>query len=62
MLILSVTAVKSPVFLEKRVAITLYKLASNMESHDVASLFEVGISTACDLFWEVCKALCQIRN
>lgn len=22
----------------------------------------VGISTACDIYWEVCKALCQIRE
>lgn len=55
-----ITTMKNPVPLEKRVAITLYKLASNMEFHDVANLFGVGIST--DIFWEVCKALCQIRN
>lgn len=56
------TTMKSPVPLDKRVGITLYKLASNVEFHDVANLFGVGVSTACDIFWEVCKALCQMKK
>ena len=35
--------------LEKRVAITIYKLASNVEFHDVANLFGIGASTACNI-------------
>lgn len=53
---------KTTVSLEKRVALTLYKLASNTEFHDVANLFGIGVSTACDVFWEVCKGLCQLKR
>lgn len=53
---------KNAVPLEKRVSIILYKLAGNLEFQDVANLFGVGIGTACDIIWEVWKALCQIRK
>lgn len=36
---------------KKRVAMTLYKLASNTEFHDVASLFGIGVNTASDVFF-----------
>ncbi len=43
------TTMKSTVSLEKRVALTLYKLASNIEFHDVAKK-------------KVCKGLCQLKS
>lgn len=56
------TTMKTTVCLEKRVAMTLYKLASNIEFHDVASLFSIGVTTVSDVFWEVCQGLCQLKR
>lgn len=56
------TVMKAPVPLEKRVAVTLYKLASNVDFHDVANLFRIGVSTGCDIFCEVCEALCKLKR
>uniref|UniRef100_A0A8C1LIX0 DDE Tnp4 domain-containing protein n=1 Tax=Cyprinus carpio TaxID=7962 RepID=A0A8C1LIX0_CYPCA len=57
-----ITNMLDPVPLEKRVAVTIYKLASNVEFHDVANLFGIGTSTACNIFWEVCEALSKLRR
>lgn len=57
-----VTNMRDPLPLEKRVAVTIYKLASNVEFHDVANLFGIGTSTACNIFWEVCEALSILRR
>ncbi|KAK0133219.1 Protein ALP1-like [Merluccius polli] len=47
--------------IEKRVAITLYKLGSNVEFHDVANLFGIGASTACNIFWERPKTVPEVQ-
>lgn len=46
--------------LEKRVAISLFKLATNAEYRSVAHLFGVGISTACDCLKDFCSAIEEI--
>ncbi|XDV20439.1 hypothetical protein PO909_025766 [Leuciscus waleckii] len=51
------TNMLDPVPLEKRVAVTIYKLASNVECHDVANRFGIGTSTTCNIFWEVFQAI-----
>lgn len=56
------TVMRDPVPIQKRVAITIYKLASNVEFHDVANLFGIGTTTACNIFWEVCVALSKLRK
>lgn len=56
------TNMLDPVPLGKRVAVTIYKLASNVEFHDVAKLFGFGTSTACNIFWEVCGVLSKLRR
>ncbi len=56
------TVMKFPVPLQKRVALTLYRLASCVEFHDLANLFGTGVSTACNIFWEVCEALCCLKK
>ncbi|XP_060783114.1 uncharacterized protein LOC132890320 [Neoarius graeffei] len=56
------TNMLAPVPLEKRVALTIYRLASNVEFHDVANLFGIGTSTACNIIWEVCEALSELRK
>ena len=40
------TNMLEPVSLEKRVAFPMYRLASNVEFHDVGNLFGIGTSTA----------------
>ena len=49
------TVTVTPVTVEKRLALTLYKLASSVEFHDLSNLFGIGKSTACDIFWEMCE-------
>lgn len=55
------TNMLEPVSLENRVVIAIYRLASNVEFHDVANLFGIGASTACNISWEVCEALSKLR-
>ena len=43
--------------MEKRVAITLWRLGTNVEYWTISHLFGVGISTACNIVYEVCKAI-----
>ena len=47
--------VVSPV--EKRVAIALWRLGTNIEYRTISHLFGVGISTACNILHEVCAAI-----
>lgn len=56
------TDMLDPVVLEKRVAVTVYKLASNIEFCDVASLDGIGTSTSRIIFWELVKALSKLRR
>lgn len=43
--------------MEKRVAITLWRLGTNQEYRSVAHLFGVGISSVCNIVHEVCTAI-----
>ena len=45
------------VVIEKRVAIALWRLGTNVEYHTISHLFGVGTSTACKIVHEVCKAI-----
>lgn len=49
------TNMLDPVSLEKRVAVTIYRLASNLEFYDVANLFGIGVSKACNIIWALSK-------
>lgn len=46
--------------LQKRVAVALWKLATNAEYRSVSHLFGVGISTACDCLKEFCSSVEEI--
>ncbi|XP_030621103.1 protein ANTAGONIST OF LIKE HETEROCHROMATIN PROTEIN 1 [Chanos chanos] len=46
--------------LQKRVAVALWKLATNAEYRTVSHLFGVGISTACDCVKESCSSVEEI--
>lgn len=43
--------------MEKRVAIALWRLGTNVAYRTVSHLFGVGLSSACVIVHEVCKAI-----
>ncbi len=43
--------------MEKSVAIALWRLGTNIEFRTISHLFGVGLSTACNIVHEVCKAI-----
>ena len=45
---------------EKRLAITLWKLATNIEYRSIAQLFGLGRSTVCTIVLETCKAITEV--
>ena len=51
------SAVKTPLSVEKRVAITLWRLGTNIEYCSLSHLFGVGLSTACVAVSDVCSAI-----
>ena len=46
-----------PVSVEKRVAVTIWKLATNVEYRTLAALFGLGRSTVGDIVVETCQAI-----
>ena len=46
---------RETVSMEKRVAITLWRLGTNVEYWTISHLFGVGISTTCNIIHKVCK-------
>ena len=42
---------------EERVAIASWKLGTNVECRTISHLFSVGLSSACVIVYEVCKAI-----
>jgi len=51
------TVFREPVSVEERVAITLWKLATNVEYRTLASLFGLGRSTVCTVVLDTCHAI-----
>ena len=51
------SAVRMALSVEKKVAITLWRLGTNIEYRSLSHLFGVGISTACVAVSDVCKAI-----
>ena len=45
---------------EKRVAITLWRLGTNVEYRTISHLFGVGVSTACVIVHDVCKSIVDV--
>jgi transposase len=48
--------VRRPLNVEQRVAITLWRLGTNLEYRSISHLFGVGLSTVCVVVHEVCTA------
>ena len=49
--------VRMPLSIEERVAITLWRLGTNIEYRSIAHLFGVGLSTVCVTVHEVCTSI-----
>ena len=54
------THMREPVSVERRLAITLWKLATNIEYRSIAQLFGLGHSTVCTIVLETCKAITEV--
>ena len=48
---------RAPISVETKVAITLWRLGTNVEYRTISHLFGVGISTACGIVYEVCQEI-----
>ena len=51
------TNMRSPVTVEERVAVTVWKLATNIEYRTLASLFDLGRSTVGKMMLETCNIM-----
>ena len=51
------TSVREPISVERRVAVTIYKLATNLEYRSLSNLFGIGLSTVCVIVVETCKII-----
>ena len=54
--------VREPLSVEERVAITLWRLGTNMELRTLSHLFGVGISTTCIVVRDVCTAIVEQQD
>ena len=53
------TVMRTPISVERRVAITLWRLATNMDYRSIGYLFGVARCTACKIVNEVCTVIAQ---
>ena len=51
------TALRAPISVEGRVAITVWKLATNVEYRTLSNLFGIGVSTVAVIVVETCQAI-----
>ena len=51
------TQLRQPISVEQRVAVTIWKLASNIEYRTLAGLFGIGRSTACEIVNETARQI-----
>ena len=54
------STVRAAISVETRVAIALWRLGTNVEYRTISHLFGVGISTACVIVHEVCRAIVDV--
>ena len=54
------THMRDSVSTERRLAITLWKLATNTEYRSIAQLFGVGHSIVCSIVLDTCKSITEI--
>ena len=54
-----VTRLREPISVEVRVAVTLWRLATNAEYRTIAVLFGLGRSTVCEIVLEMCQTIAR---
>ena len=54
------STVRAAIPMEKRVAIALWRLGTNVEYRTISHLFGVGVLTACVIVHDVCKAIVDV--
>ena len=52
-----VTFFRQPVAVDEQVAVTLWRLATNIEYRTIAGLFGLGISTVCTIVLKTCRVI-----
>lgn len=53
------TCLREPISVEKRVAVTVWKLATNVEYRTLSNLFGIGRSTVASIIAETCRAVSE---
>ena len=56
---IQVTCLRMPIGVEKRVAVTIWKLATNVEYQTLSALFCLGCSTVCVIVMETWTAIAK---
>ena len=51
---------RSPIPVDQRIAVTLWRLGTNVEYRTISHLFGVGLSTVCCIVHQVCNAIVRI--
>ena len=53
------TYLKQPISVDERVAVTLWRLATNVNYRTISALFGIGCSTVCTIVIETCEVLSE---
>ena len=54
-----VTRFRMPVDVDQQIAVTLWRLATNIEYRTISELFGLGLSTVCTIVLKTCKVIAQ---
>ena len=53
------TRFRLPIPVDEQLAVTIWRLATNVEYRTIAALFGIGISTVCEIIHKTCKVVTQ---
>ena len=53
------TYLRQPISVDERVAVTLWRLATNVDYRTISALFGIGCSTVCTIVIETCEVLSE---
>ena len=48
-----------PIPVDLQLAVTIWRLATNVEYHTISALLGIGISTICDIVHQSCRAMAE---
>ena len=55
----SVTRLRMPIPVDQQLAVTIWRLATNIEYRTISALFGIGISTVCEIVHRTCHAMTE---